>query len=120
MVLIGELSKHPIRKTDEITDELRMALMELTRKTEVDNDADFLRDGVRVLSQALMELKVSGRLGAKRYERTEDRKGQCNGYRGRRRDKRVGTIELQVPRVRDGSYFPSLLQPRRRAERCDV
>ena len=103
-----------------MTDGLRVALMDLIRKAEVDDNTDFLREGVRVLSQALMELEVSGRLGAERYERTEDRKGQRNGYRERRWDTRVGTIELQVPRVRDGSYFPSLLQPRRRAERALV
>lgn len=103
-----------------MTDGLRVALMDLIRKAEVDDNTDFLREGVRVLSQALMELEVSGRLGAERYERTEDRKGQRNGYRERRWDTRVGTIELQVPRVRDGSYFPSLLQPRRRTERALV
>ena len=94
--------------------------MELVRKAELDEDTDFLREGVRVLSQAVMELEVSQHVGAERYERTPDRKGQRNGYRERTWDTRTGTIELIVPRVRDGTYFPSLLEPRRRAERALV
>ena len=59
-------------------------------------------------------------VGAERYERALTRTGQRNGYREREWDTRVGTIELQVPRVRDGSFFPSLLEPRKRAERALV
>lgn len=93
-----------------------MALTDLLRKAQMERDADFLREGAQVLAQAVMELEVSQHLGAKRYERTAERKGQRNGYRQRVWDTRVGTLELQVPRVRDGSYYPSLLEPRRRAE----
>ena len=103
-----------------MADELRMGLQELLRKAELDQDADFLRDGVRVLAQALMDLEVSQHLGADRHERSPERTGHRNGYRERPWDTRVGTIELQVPRVRDGSFFPSLLQPRRRTERALV
>lgn len=103
-----------------MADDLRMALMELIRKAGMEKDPSFLRDGVRVLSQALMELEVDQHLGAEKYERTVERAGQRNGHRERDWDTRVGTIELQVPRVRDGSYFPSLLEPRRRAERALV
>ena len=67
-----------------------------------------------------MELEVAEQLGAERHERTAERSGYRNGYRERAWDTRVGTIELQVPRVRDGSFFPSLLEPRRRAERALV
>ena len=101
-----------------MADDLRMALIELLRKAEVAQDTDFLREGVRVLSQALMELEVSQHLKAERYEHTSERTGQRNGYRERQWDTRVGTIELQVPRVRDSSFFPSLLEPRRRAEQA--
>src|ERR671929_102390 len=101
-----------------MADELRMALEELLRKAELERDADFLREGVRVLSQALMELEVSQHVGAERYERSLDRTGYRNGYRERSWDTRVGSIELRVPRVRDGSFFPALLEPRRRAERA--
>jgi putative transposase len=102
-----------------MADELRMALTELLRKADA-GDAEFLKDGVRVLAQALMELELTQHLGAERYERALTRTGQRNGYREREWDTRVGTIELQVPRVRDGSFFPSLLEPRKRAERALV
>ena len=103
-----------------MADPVSMALAELVRKAEAEGDVDFLREGVRVLSQALMEVEVAQHLGAERYERTGERRGERNGYRGRDWDTRVGTIELRVPRVRDGGYFPSLLEPRRRAERALV
>src|ERR671939_1858085 len=103
-----------------MADTVSMALAELVRKAEQQGDVDFLREGVRVLSQALMELEVSQHLGAERHERTLERTGYRNGYRERSWDTRVGTIDLQVPRVRDGSYYPSLLEPRRRAERALV
>ena len=67
-----------------------------------------------------MELELAEHLGAERHERTTDRTGYRNGYRERPWDTRVGTIESKVPRVRDGSFFPSLLEPRRRAERALV
>lgn len=103
-----------------MADDLRMALCELLRKAQMGEDVDFLREGVRTLSQALMELEVTQHIGAERYERTAERKGQRNGYRQRTWDTRVGTIELKVPRVRDGSFYPSLLDPRKRAERALV
>ena len=102
-----------------MADELRIALTELLRKVDA-GDAEFLREGVRVLAQTLMDLEVAQHVGAGRYERALTRTGQRNGYRDREWDTRVGTIELQVPRVRDSSYFPSLLEPRKRAERALV
>jgi putative transposase len=101
-----------------MADELRIGLSGLLRKAQMEGDADFLKDGVRALSQALMEMEVEEHLGAARHERSPERRGQRNGYRQRNWDTRVGTVELSVPRVRDGSYFPSLLEPRRRAERA--
>jgi transposase-like protein len=103
-----------------MAEDLRMALDDLLRKAHGDGDVDFLKEGMRVMAQALMELEVTQHLGADRYERTVERTGQRNGYRERPWDTRVGTIELQVPRVRDGSFFPALLEPRRRAERALV
>jgi putative transposase len=101
-----------------MADELRIGLAELLCKAKMVQDTDFLREGVRVLSQALMEMEVQEHVGASRHERTPGRTGQRNGYRERSWDTRVGTVELKVPRVRDGGYFPSLLEPRRRAERA--
>ncbi len=103
-----------------MADKVSMALAELVRKAEADGDVDFLKEGVRVLSQALMEVEVAQHIGAERYERSGERNGQRNGYRDRTWDTRVGTLDLKVPRVRDGSYFPSLLEPRKRAERALV
>src|ERR1043166_641492 len=102
-----------------MADELRMALAEVLRKAAIDQ-ADFLREGVRVLAQELMELELAEHVGADRHERTAERSGYRNGYRERPWDTRVGTLELQVPRVRDGSFFPSLLEPRRRAGKALV
>ena len=101
-----------------MTDELRIGLQELLRKATIDRDTDFLKEGVRVLSQALMEQEVQQHVGAAPHERSPARTGQRNGYRERSWDTRVGTVELKVPRVRDSSYFPSLLEPRRKAERA--
>lgn len=101
-----------------MTDTLRIALSDLLRKAQIEEDTDFLREGMRVFAQAVMELEVTQHVGAERYARTGTRTGQRNGYRERPWDTRVGTVELQVPRVRDGSYFPALLDPRRRAERA--
>lgn len=103
-----------------MADETSMALEELLRKAQGSDDVDFLREGVRALAQALMEVEVTQHLGARRYERSAERTGERNGARERRWDTRVGSITLRVPRVRDGSYFPSLLEPRRRAERALV
>src|ERR671937_324172 len=97
-----------------------MALQELLRKAELQGDIDFLREGVRVLAQEVMEVEVAQHLGAERYERALERTGERNGYRERTWDTRVGSLELRVPRVQDGSFFPSLLEPRRRAERALV
>jgi transposase-like protein len=101
-----------------MADELRIELTKLLRKAHIEGDAEFLKEGVRALSQALMEMEVEEHIGATRHERTPGRKGQRNGYRQRIWDTRVGAVELSVPRVRDSSYFPSLLEPRRRAERA--
>jgi putative transposase len=73
---------------------------------------------VQVLSQALMEAEVSAQIGALPYERSAERSAYRNGYRTRTWDTRVGTIELKILKVTQGSYFPSLLEPRRRAEKA--
>jgi len=97
----------------------RMALLETMRKAGTAGDADFLRQSVQVLAEAVMEAEVTELTGVPHGVRDpEHRQTQRNGYRERRWDTRVGTIDLSIPRVRDGSYLPSLLEPRRRAERA--
>ena len=103
-----------------MADETRMALAELLRKAEAEPGLDVRREGVRVRAEALMDLEVTQHVGAERHARTGERSGQRNGYRERGWDTRVGTIDVRVPRVRDGSYFPALLEPRTRAERALV
>ncbi len=96
-----------------------MAVLDMLRKATADGDVDVLRAGVRVLAEAIMEAEVSELTGAAKGERAPDRRlTNRNGYRERRWDTRVGTIGLSIPKVRDGSYFPSLLEPRRRAEQA--
>ncbi len=95
-------------------------LLELLRKQTDGADLDFLREAVAVLAQAVMEAEVSEQIGAGHGERSETRLTRRNGYRERRWDTRVGTIELEIPKLREGSYFPSLLEPRRRSERALV
>ena len=96
-----------------------MSLLETLRKVSAEGEVDVLREGVRLLAQAIMEAEVTELTGVAKGERDPERRlTHRNGYRERRWDTRVGTIELDVPRVRDGSYLPSLLDPRRRTERA--
>src|SRR5918912_1657840 len=97
----------------------KMALLELLRKGE-EPGGDVLAEGMRWLLQELMEAEVSAQIGADRYERTSERTAQRNGYRMRPWDTRLGTLELQIPKLRTGSCFPSWLEPRRRAEQALV
>jgi putative transposase len=96
----------------------RMTLLELLRKVGAEEDNDFLREGVKMLAEAIMELEVTEKTGAGLYERSRERTTYRNGYRERAWDTRVGTIPLEIPRLRQGSYFPSLLEPRRRVEQA--
>jgi transposase-like protein len=95
-----------------------MDLSAFVSKLLEEQDGDVLREGVRVLAHALMESEVTALVGAERHERSEDRTAYRNGTRIRSWDTRVGTVDLAIPKVRPGTYFPSLLQPRRRAEQA--
>jgi len=96
----------------------RMDITSFVGKLLEQDDVDLLREGVRVLAQAVMETEVSSQIGAAPYERSSSSAAYRNGYRTRTWDTRVGTIELKIPKVTAGSYFPSLLEPRRRAEKA--
>jgi len=104
-----------------MADAASMALDEVLRTAQLSDVVDLLWEGGRALAPALMEADVTQVRGAGRYERPAERTGERNGHRERRWDPRVGSLQLHVPRVRDGSsYCPSRLEPRRRAERALV
>lgn len=101
----------------------RMALLELLRKGEepggtTTEDGDFLRRALSWLVHELMAAEVGAQIGADRYERTDDRTTHRNGTRTRPWDTRLGTLEMHIPKLRTGSYFPTFLEPRRRAEQA--
>ena len=95
-----------------------MTLMTLLRKHNVTLDSDFLQEAVRTMMQMLIELEAEQQIGAGLYERSAERQTYRNGYRRRPWETRVGEIPLQIPKLREGSYFPSLLEPRKRSEQA--
>ena len=98
-----------------------MTIEEVVRKVLRDEHADVIRESVKAVARELMEAEVSELIGAERGERRpEDRATHRNGYRPRRWDTRAGEIELQIPKIRQGSYFPSFLEPRKRSEQALV
>jgi len=92
-----------------------IALRELLEKSA---DADLLREMIGLAAERLMELEVQALTGAGYGERAADRLAQRNGYRDRVWETRAGTVELRIPKLRKGSYFPGFLEPRRVAEKA--
>ena len=95
----------------------RLPLAELMAKA---GDGDFLRSVAEAVVQLLMETDVDGLIGAGRHERTGDRTTYRNGYRDRTLDTRLGSLQLRIPKLRQGSYFPPFLEPRRTSEKALV
>lgn len=93
----------------------RMALFEQIQKS---TDGDFLRAIAEHTLHRLMDFEVEALIGAARHERTEERTTYRNGHRPRKLDSRLGTLELKIPKLRQGSYFPAFLEPRRTAEKA--
>ena len=77
---------------------------------------DFMKELAEEVLQRLMAYDIDGRVGAGRYERNDERTTQRNGYRERAFDTRLGTLDLKIPKLRRGSYFPGFLEPRRTTE----
>ena len=95
----------------------RMALLALAEKHA---DGDFLRELGQYVLQRLMELEAQQRCGAGLHERSAERVNQRNGYREREFDTRIGAMQLRIPKLRSGSYFPSFLEPRKKSEQALV
>ena len=95
----------------------RPPLAELLEKA---GEADFLRAVAGAVLQLLMEADVEGVIGAARHERSPDRLNYRDGYRERALDTRLGTLQLRVPKLRQGSYFPPFLEPRKVSEKALV
>jgi putative transposase len=93
-------------------------MMTLRTLLEKSSDADLLREMIGFTAQRLMALEVEGLTGAAPGERSPDRINQRNGYRDRAWETRAGTVELHIPKLRKGSYFPAFLEPRRMAEKA--
>ena len=94
------------------------ATIALTGLAEKGADIDVLRQMVQFMAQRLMELDVEGRCGAGYDEKSAERLNSRNGYRDRIWDTRAGSVELKIPKLRQGSYFPEFLEPRRTAEKA--
>src|SRR3954451_1704781 len=98
----------------------RMTIEEVVRQVLREEHGDVIRESVKLVAQELMEAEVCELIGAAHGERTEDRATHRNGYRARRWDTRAGEIELQIQKIRQGTYFPSFLPPRKRSEQALV
>ena len=93
-------------------------MMNLRSLVEKSADADLLREMIGFAAQRLMELDVEGLTGAAHGVRDPERRNHRNGYRDRLWETRAGTVELRIPKLRKGSYFPGFLEPRRMAEKA--
>ena len=97
--------------------ESTLPLAELLAKA---GDGDFLRSVAEAVVQLLMETDVEGLIGAGRHERTGERATYRNGYRDRTLDTRLGSLQLRIPKLRQGSYFPPFLEARKTSEKALV
>ena len=93
------------------------ALTELLDALRAGGDLDFLRGAMQLVLQALIELEADQVIGAGRYERSTTRTTHRNGSRSRLLSTKAGDVELALPKLRHGSFFPALLEPRRRIDR---
>ena len=94
------------------------ALSELLEAFRTGDGVDMIRESVRTVLQELVEFEAAGVIGADRYERTEDRVTERNGTRPKLLATKAGDIELRIPKLRKGSFFPSILEPRRRIDQA--
>jgi putative transposase len=94
------------------------ALTELLDALRAGGDIDFMREAMQLVLQELIELEATQVIGAARYERADGRVTHRNGSRTRLLSTKAGDVELTIPKLREGSFYPSLLEPRRRIDRA--
>jgi putative transposase len=94
------------------------ALSELLEAFRAGDGVDMIRESVRTVLQELVEFEAAGVIGAQRYERTQDRVTERNGSRPKLLTTKAGDVELRIPKLRKGSFFPSILEPRRRIDQA--
>jgi hypothetical protein len=94
------------------------AVSELLDAFRAGNGVDLIRDAVRLVLQELVEIEATERIGAARYERTDTRVTERNGARLRALSTQAGDVELRIPKLRKGSFFPAILEPRRRIDKA--
>ena len=94
------------------------ALTELLDALRAGGDIDFIREAMQLVLQELIELEATQVIGAARYERADGRVTHRNGSRARLLSTKAGDVELAIPKLREGSFYPSLLEPRRRIDRA--
>jgi len=93
-------------------------LSELLDAFRTGEGLDLVREAVTLVAQELIESELSAHIGADRYERTESRTSERNGHRARVLSTKAGDVELAIPKLRKGSFFPSILEPRRRIDQA--
>ena len=94
------------------------ALDEIAAMLKNGDSFDLIRYGAELLLQALIEAEATAKIGAGRYERSETRSNERNGYRERTLTTKAGDLNLKIPKLRQGSFFPSMLEPRRRIDQA--
>src|SRR5678815_1145357 len=94
------------------------ALNELLEALRAGGDLDVIRQALTLVLQALIETEAAQHIGARPYERSEQRTAHRNGTRSRLLSTKAGDVELRIPKLREGSFFPARLEPRRRIDRA--
>jgi len=94
------------------------AMTDLLAALRAGGGLDIVREALALVLQALIEVEATQQIGARPYERTETRTAHRNGTRARLLSTKAGDVELHIPKLREGSFFPALLEPRRRIDRA--